>query len=121
MGFLGTTELANLRSHMSATLPGTCTIQYVTNAASSIGSIEATWTSRGTAIACRLAPITARALGLTAEQVNEGRYWMLSLAYDQTVTVTDRVTIGDDTYQVLQVNAGESEVLLKRVLLELAQ
>lgn len=123
MSWLTAGELADLRDHFDDTLPGTCVIEYVTNSTTGMGANSPTWTGRGT-VSCRLYPATGRAaamFGLTAEQISERRFWNLALAYDQTIEVTDRVTIGSTTYQVVQHTGGESEAMLKFALLEVAQ
>lgn len=117
MAFLTTAELADIRTHLAATLPDTCEIQYVTETRDSIGGSAKEWTSRGTAIACRLGPLRGR-FGMLAEQIREGQFWTLHLAYDQTIEVTDKVLINSTAYQVLQVNDDESEKFLKKALLE---
>ena len=121
MAYLSTSELSDLRDHLEATLPDTCTIKYVSVTQTSMGSSEKSWTNRGTAIACRFAPLGGRGgslFGLLAGQLREGQFWVLHIAYDQAIEVTDKVVIDEVTYQVLQVNAAESERFLKRVLLE---
>ncbi len=122
MGFLETAELADIRADFEATFPTTCTITAVTRTASGSGGWSESESNRGTAIACRLAPVTARSFpGLTAEQVQEGRLMMLYLAHDQTVEVTDKVTHGGVTYHVRQLNDGESELFMKTALLEVRE
>lgn len=117
MAFLTTAELGKIRDHFGATLPHTCKIEYVSTTKTSIGSSAKSWTSRGTAIACRLA-LSRGAFGMLADQVREGQFWDLYLLYDQTVEVADRVTINEVVYQVKQTNTDESENFLKHVLLE---
>lgn len=119
MGYLGTSELASLRSDFEDTLPDTCTIAAVTQTQNVDGTVTPSTSNRGTAIACRMVPATARTFpGLTAEQVTEGRLYTLYVAQDQAVAATDAVTVGANEYQVLQTNADESEAPLKAVLLE---
>jgi hypothetical protein len=118
MAFLSTSELADIRSAFAATLPDVCTIEYPTEVSDGMGGGSASWAARGTAIACRLSAdaISAfgRKAGITAEQVREGFVWTLSVAYDQTLEVKDRVTVSGKAFEVLQVSTGGSEMALKR-------
>jgi len=115
MAFLTTTELADIRADMEATLPTTCTISYKTVTADGAGGGSVTWTARGTAIACRLSPQTGGYSGITQERLQEGQVWVLSVANDQTVVHSDKVTVGGNDYRVQQINTDESEITLKRV------
>lgn len=118
MAWLSAGELSALRSHLSATLPETCEIDYVAETQDARGALVKGWTARGTAIACRLSPSVGRDFDFfTGDRVDESRYWTLSVAYNQTVLDTDRVIAGGNTYQVRMVNEVESETLLKRALL----
>lgn len=123
MTWLTTSELESLRDHFTETLPDTCEIQSVTETQTARGAITKSWSTRGTAIACRISPyMAAQFPQFAAEHVSERRQWVLSVAYDQEIAVTDRVIHGGATYQVKQINYGsESEVLLTRALLEAEQ
>jgi hypothetical protein len=116
--FLTAGELASLRAAFAATLPDVCTIEYPTEASDGMGGGSVSWLSRGANIPCRLSAdaISAfgRKAGITAEQMREGLVWTLSVAYDQTLEVKDRVTVGGKVFQVLQVSTGDSEMALKR-------
>lgn len=121
-GKLTDAEVTAMRTHLTATLPDTCEIDYVTRTADGVGGYTEAWTARGTAIACRLSPANqGREAQITGAQVREAQVWVLSVAYDQTVTVQDRVVVGGKTYRVTQVNEGESEIGLVRCYMELAE
>lgn len=120
--YLSTLEKEAIRNEIEALLPDTCEIDYLTNTSDGMGGWTEAWTARGTAIACRLSPAHIGAYaGMTGEQVKEGQVWVLSLHHDQTVTVKDRVIKGGETYRVLQVNTGESEIGGTRVYVELLE
>lgn len=120
MAFLTTQEQADIRAHLTATLPDTCTIAYPTVVKDGMGGWTETWTNRGTAIACRLAPGGGGGR-ITQEQVKEGLTWTLSLDYAQAVDVKDKVTTGGRTFRAITINRAESEIGLKRVTLELLE
>lgn len=117
MSFLTSAELADMRAHLVATLPDTCAIYYATLSTDGAGRQSESWTPRGTAIACRLAPQGGRE-AITAEQVRAGMTWVLSVASSQTVDVKDKVVFGGRTYRVIHVNHSESELGLTRAILE---
>jgi hypothetical protein len=111
-------ELSAMRTHFAAVLADTCEIDYVTETQDARGGVVKGWTARGTAIACRFAPVTGRDFDFfTGDKVDEGQYWTLTVASTQTVAVTDRVIFGGATYQVRQVNNAETDALLRRALL----
>jgi hypothetical protein len=117
MPYLSTSELANMRADAELTLPDSCTIAYLTPVIDSVGAVTDSWTNRGTAIACRLNEPAANA-AIEAGQVSERQRPILSTAHAQTVTVSDKVTIGGRVFFVSSVNASESERLLTRAELE---
>lgn len=111
-----------MREHANALLADTCKIESRIMTMDSIGGWSETWTARGSAIPCRLAAVTSRMgmAGVRSDQYTEDRQWMLTVAHDQTVEETDRVTVGGNVYQVRAVNDDDTEILLKRVVLERA-
>lgn len=116
MTFLGTTELADIRTATEGTLPDTCSITYTTTVSDGMGGQTPTDVSRGTAIACRLSPAEMGSRsGISQERLQEGQVWVLSLHWDQTVAHGDKVTVGGNVYRVQQINTDESEIFLKRV------
>jgi hypothetical protein len=118
-GLLDATDLATLRTDLEALLPDTCTINYVTRTADGAGGWTEATTARGTSIACRIMPMQFGAFaGISADQLKEGRAWVLSVANDQTVEIDDQVVVGSNTYHVKQLNTDESEIGLTRAYLE---
>ena len=122
MAYLSSAELASIRADYKATLPETCAIDYPTWASDGAGGGSNTWTSRGTAIACRVAPVSSRTFPrITAEQVREARMMTLYLAHDQSIGIKDRVTANSNVYYVRQVNPDDSELFAKIALLEIRE
>lgn len=114
MAFLGTDELADIRTHLTATLPTTCVIEYVTKTRDGAGGVTESWTARGT-VACRLAEAGIGSYqGITQDTVREGQVWNLTLDYNQTISREDRVTVNGSYYRVTGVNTDTSEILVKR-------
>lgn len=119
MGFLTTSELAAIREDFEATLPDTCQVDYVTRTDNGDGTWTDSWSARGSAIACRQVAVTGRDFPqLTAEQVQEGRFWRFEFSATQAIAVGDRITRGGKEYHVIQTNADQSELLKLHVLAE---
>ncbi len=120
---LSASELAQIRADISALLPDTCEIQYPVRTLSN-GKWTDTWTSRGSAIACRISPAMLVVRGnaeITAETLKEGQAWVITLPHNQTITVKDRIIAGGKTYQVRSISSGESEIGCVRVYAELLE
>ena len=122
MGFnLSTGELAQLRRDAENYLPDTCTIQYVTQTADTMGGWSESWTDRGTAIDCRLAPLSLDGERIEGEQITAMSRWVLTLHHDQTVEVDDRVTHDSKTYQVVGIRDRHSNQSATRAELRLVE
>jgi hypothetical protein len=121
MAILTASELSAMRDHLEAHLPDTCEIDSMARTSDGAGGWTEAWTARGTAIPCRMAHvITQRFQGVTLSQMREGYTWMLTVAHDQTVALTDRVIHKGLTYQVVQINTSDSELVGTRVELQRA-
>jgi len=121
MSYLTADELAAIREHLAETLPDTCAIYAESITVDGAGRQVQSWAARGTAIPCRIAPGSGGGGGITAEQIKEGLSWTLSVAYDQTVEVGDKVVCGGRAFQVNGVNHAESELGLTRAYMELLE
>ena len=120
--FLSASEMTDLRADFAATLPDTCAVEYSTRTPNGDGTWGESWTARGTAIACRTIAVTGRDFPqLTAAQVKEGRYWTYEFAATQTIAAGDRITKATHVYQVLQTNAGQSELMKQKALTEIRE
>lgn len=118
MAFLTTSELTTIRADLTATLPTTCAIYYLAKTRDGSGSWTDGWTARGTAIACRMAEAGVGSFsGVSQDKVMEGQVYNLTLDYNQTIDVEDKVTINSNDYRVTGVNTDTSEVLAKRAKL----
>ena len=119
MAFLTTAELADIRAHLTATLPTTCAIYYITKTRDGAGGWTETWTARGTAIACRLAEAGIGSFaGITQETIKEGQVYLLTLDYAQTIDLEDKVTVAGNDFRVTGLNTDTSELMAKRAKLE---
>lgn len=117
---LSDTELARLRAAHESYMPSTCTIAYQTNTADTIGGWTESWTTRASSVPCRIAPLTGGE-NVEGERVMQGTGWVLTLHHDQTITATDRVTVGGKTYQVTRIFDRHSYQTATRVELRLLE
>jgi hypothetical protein len=103
-------ELTAIRSDVEDLLPDTCTIQYVSTSNNELGEAVRTYTARGTAIACRLDPMTGpkEEYGLFGAELQTEGNWILTLKHDQTITLTDRVIKDGTTFEVIYVDPEKS-------------
>lgn len=116
MALLTTTELQEARDDLEATLPDTCTITYVTRTRDGMGGWAETDATRASSVACRISPAgIGGQSGIVADTILEGGVWSLTLAYDQTIQLDDKVTVNGQTFQVSNVSTGKTEILCKRV------
>jgi len=114
-------ELDDMRDVQEEALPDTCTIQ-TTGQTNTKGSTAEAFTNTYTAVPCRLAPanrvVAERQVGAALAAVSD---FMLTIAFDQTVTPTDRVVHDSVTYEVTAVANDKASwrtarrVYLKRV------
>ena len=101
-------DLSEMRGIVNSSLPDSAGIITRTMTADTRGGSTASW-SAPTTVACRLAPL----LLSPGERDQAGteldiQNWMITLPANTTVHVTDRITIGARTFEVLIVNARRS-------------
>lgn len=103
-------ELTAIRADINQLMPDTCTIQSVSTSQNNIGEAVRSYSNRGTAISCRLDPMTGpkEEYGLFGAVLETEGNWILTLPYDQTITVTDRVIKSNTTFEVVYVDPEKS-------------
>lgn len=120
MTMLTSAELTAARADVLETLPDTCNIlrpststdsHYFADETANAGTV-------GTAVACRLDPYTNRTdnQGMVAGREANRAYFMLTLPYDATIDDGDRVVVGADMLQILQLYSVHSDRIVTRVL-----
>ena len=114
------TELTRIRTDMQARLmPDTCNILEVTQTADGQGGFTDSWgtATGGTAVACRLD-------GVRGNEQYEGaairpyHTYVLTLPHDTTISGTNRVEVGSNTFNVTSIDTDKSWSACVRVYLE---
>ena len=101
-------ELASIRADIeSTTLPDTCSLLTVSQAADGQGGVTDTWGTVTASVSCRLDPIRG------SEQTAGGAVrpyhsYVLSLPHGTTITAAYRVIVGASTFSVTSVDTGKS-------------
>lgn len=120
MSQLSARELAEIRAGIADLLPGTCHILTPTQTPDGQGHWTTSWgtVSGGTAVPCRLDPVSARELQAGDAVQPFHSYW-LTLPYDTTISENNRVTIGTVTYEVTSVDTTKSWIGSIRAFVEI--
>jgi hypothetical protein len=101
---------AALRAESRKWLTDSCVVQR--QALATDGHIGGTWAAVASGVACRMMRETQRdQRGMVALQEVERTYWKLALAFDADVRAGDRVVLGGETYEVLQVFDAETDAM----------
>lgn len=101
---LNETDLAQMRADVAQMLPGTAIILTGTRTSNGMGGGSVAWTATGT-VACRFDPFD-RAVQI--EQVAAGEAmrveYVLTLAYDASITLGQRVRVEGDDYEIRRLS-----------------
>lgn len=111
-------QLARMRAQIP--LPDTAVISAMTAVSDGAGGWTETWaTVTGGTVACRLDPIRSSSSGIVTVPGREGLIvqYQLTTEYDAPLAVNRRVTIGGDTYEVVQLADDHSWNVSRRALL----
>ena len=100
--FLHDRQPTRLRGLDFLRLSKTCTVLRGTAASDSGGGASMAWGTAGTAIPCRIDPLSAGRGQLTAGRVDERATQIVTLPATAGATVADRIAVsGGDTYEIL--------------------
>lgn len=117
---IDTAMLAVMREAIGDLLPDTCNILSVTRTADGMGGFTETWGTATAGVSCRLDLVT-RDLNemVKGGAVNPYPQYMLSVPYDTTLAVENRIEHNSVTYAVVKVNTSQSWKAVARAVLEL--
>lgn len=112
-------DLEYMRTSILDLLPDTCDILELSSTPDGQGGQVETWgtATAGTAVACRL-DNTGGNEEISGEAVQPFTRWIMSLAYDQTLTEQNRIKHGAYTYNIMSVNNDASWKAVTRAVLE---
>lgn len=109
-------ELAAMRATLDQSLPSTATILRRISAVDGLGGQTWTWNPVATNVPVRLSPIaTLSTEQQTAERDTGLQAWQLTFTANTDIVLTDRVTIGARTFEVVRIDARMSWELDARV------
>jgi len=110
-------ELAGLRDTADTFLPGTCTIQTRTESVDALGGGSIAWADTYEGVKCRLGALSVLQDEQVVNYALQGRSaWMLSVKYNQAITIEDRVIFDGDTYEVQSVMDDHSYRTIRRAI-----
>lgn len=117
---LDTTMLAAMREAIGQMLPDTCTILSVTYTPDGMGGQTEAWGTVSTSVPCRVDLMTnAMNEMVKGAAVNAYPQYMLSVPYDTTIAVENRILHNGITYAVVKINTSQSWKAVGRAVLEL--
>jgi hypothetical protein len=105
---LTTAEIAAMRDTLEDWLPSTCTIQTKTESTGAMGGPAVTWANTYTDVPCRVDPGGGDAETVRNFALEGVSFWVLNVAYDQVISVENRVVYDSVTYEVRGVIDNQS-------------
>jgi len=115
---LSTAELNAIREAIDDLFPDTCNILSVPQISDGAGGITDTWGTAYYSIPCRLDfPNPGKESQANASYV-PFKNGVVSMGYSQTVTTSNRLKIGTETYDIKGVNVNQSWIGVKRLSVE---
>lgn len=114
---LNAAQLAAMRSVSDAALPDTCTIQRTTPTADGMGGETDAWANLAVGVPVRISPEQS----IEAAETERGgsiagvKRWVLTLPYNQDVTLADRVVLGGRTLEVVSIDGPRSWEIARRI------
>ena len=110
-------ELAQMQADIYDLLPDTCDILSVAYTSDSEGGFAEAWGTATAGVKCRIDYRSGRE-SMTGGAIQPYSKAVLSVPYNTTVSLTNRVKSGDYTWSILSINDGQSWKAVKRAELE---
>lgn len=110
-------ELAQMQADIYDLLPDLCDILSVAYTADSEGGFTETWGTATANVHCRIDYRSGRET-LTGGAIQPYSKAVISLPYNTTISLTNRVKVGDYVWSILSINDGQSWQAVKRAELE---
>lgn len=109
-------ELAGMRDALADLLPSEARVYTYSAVNDGMGNVVPTYTA-GTLYNCRLDWRNGRE-GVTSDALSGYTGWVVTLPYDATLTVRDRLLIGGKYYSVTSFDSDKSWGIVQRALVE---
>lgn len=110
-------ELAQMQADIYDLLPDTCDILSVAYTADSEGGFAEAWGTATANAKCRIDYRSGRET-LTGGAIQPYSKAVISLPYNTTISLTNRVKVGDYVWSIVSINDGQSWQAVKRAELE---
>lgn len=118
MSWIDANLLAAMRADIQNTLPDTCNIITVAEAADGQGGWTETQSTATASVKCRIDQQTGLEFE-TGGALEDYATYILTLPHDTTIAVTNRVECNGSTFNVTHIDDDKSWMASKRVRLEL--
>ena len=109
-------QLSYMRAKVEGLLPDTGYVLSLAYTNDGYGGVVEAWGTAGT-ITCRVDPVRGSE-ALAGGAIQPHHAFVLTAPYDTTLTTTNRVKVGDETYSVLSVDSDKSDAVSLRASLE---
>ena len=120
MSVIDTAMLTAMRDAIEQMMPDTCNILTVTRTPDGMGGYSETWGTASSGVACRLDLITNQVYEIVkGAALQPYPRYNLSVPYDTTLTVNDRIEHNSVTYAIVKINTSQSWKAVARAILEL--
>lgn len=110
-------ELAQMQADINDLMPDYCHILSVAYTADSEGGFAEAWGTATANVKCRIDYRAGKEV-LTGGAIQPYSKAVISLPYNTTISLTNRVKVGDYVWSILGINDGQSWQAVKRAELE---
>ena len=110
-------ELAQMQADILDLLPDTCDILSVAYTSDSEGGFAEAWGTATAGVKCRIDYRSGRE-NMMGGAIQPYSKAVLSVPYNTTISLTNRVKSGDYVWSILSINEGQSWQAVKRAELE---
>ena len=110
-------ELAQMRADIEDLMPDTCDILSVAYTSDGEGGMTEAWGTATANVACRI-DYRSGSEKVTGGAIQPYSKAVLSVPYNTTISLTNRVKSGAYTWAILSINEGQSWQAVKRAELE---
>ena len=115
---LSTAELNSIREAIDDLFPDECNILTLTQVSDGAGGVEDSWGTTTTAAICRLDFPSPGKEAMANASLTPFKRGIVSMPYDTTVAVANRLEINSLTYNIVGVNTNQSWIGVKRLVVE---
>lgn len=112
---LDASQIAELRSVAELALPDRATIQRRAEVSDGGGGTTTSWSTHAAEVPCRLSPVGGGEIGTIGGRISDEATSLVTMAAGQDVVESDRLVIGDTTYDVQLVRRRGSWAITTRV------